>query len=426
MVASNMKILFLAHRTPYPPDKGDKIRSFHLLSQLARRHNVSLVYWVDDPKDLSHTNVLRRTCRGTVIPVPLPQMRANSRALWSLANGCSLSRGYYGSVRFQRIVERLVKEEGPELIYVFSSAMAQYAEPFRKIPTIVDFVDVDSEKWRELARFSRFPLSQIYRLEHRRLARFEIEISRWAQYSLFVSAAEASLFSEIGGKGEIVTLPNGVVFDFVRLPTHEKVQPADTRTTQAASRPIHLLFVGTMSYFPNADAVLYFAREILPRIRSVFPQVIFDIVGRAPTRAVRDLNASNGVRVHGEVADLHPYLAQAEVSVAPMRISRGVPNKILEAMAVGIPVVATSEAIKGIQANDGEELLLGDTPERFSEQVLRLLSDRELTMRITKRARQGVQERYNWKTIGNQLAELINRIPPGPLSSRRTANQALA
>lgn len=404
-----MKILFLAHRTPYPPDKGDKIRSFHVLSQLAKRHTVSLAYWVDDPKDVDHANALRRICRGTVAPVSLDLMRAKARAVWSLAKGQSFSAGYYHSSRFHRVVETLVKDDRPDLFYVFSSAMAHYAGRLEKIPAIVDFVDVDSEKWRQLSQVATFPFSRIYGLEHQRLAQVEIEISRWAQCSLFVSEVEADLFRENGGQGRIVAVPNGVTFDFLRLPVHEPLKLDDKRRS---SRSFHILFVGTMSYFPNADAVLYFAREIFPHIRRIFPQAIFDIVGRLPPRSVRKLSAADGIRVYGEVEEIRPFLAQADVSIAPMRISRGVPNKILEAMAVGVPVVATTEAVKGIRVNDEEECLLGDTPERFAAQVIRLLSDVELRTRITKRARQRVQEVYNWKTIGNQLADLIEGTRP--------------
>ena len=407
-----MKILFLAHRTPYPPDKGDKIRSFHLLSQLAKRHAVSLAYWVDDPKDLNHTTVLSRSCRGKVVPVPLDPLQAKGRALWSLANGYSFSEGYYYSARFQRVVDTLVNDERPDVIYVFSSSMARYIEGIQKTPTIVDFVDVDSDKWQQLSQFARFPLSRIYRLEQARLAKFEIAISRWARYSLFVSEVEADLFRGIGGEGNIVAVPNGVESDFRRLPVREELKLDNRRTVQKSSRSIHILFVGTMNYFPNCDAVLYFAREIFPHIRSILPQVVFDIVGRLPPRSVRRLGSTDGIRVHGEVEEIQSFLAQADVSIAPMRIARGVPNKILEAMAVGVPVVATTEAVKGICVRDGEDVLLGDSPENFAAQVIRLFCDSHLRTQITKRARQKVQELYNWKKIGSQLDDLIEDIRP--------------
>ena len=372
---------------------------------------MSLAYWVDDPKDFNHTSVLSRICGGRVVPVRLDPLRAKARALWSLAKGCSFSEGYYSAPIFQRVVDSLLNEERPDFIYVFSSAMARYAEAIRSTPAIVDFVDVDSEKWRELSEFASFPLSQIYRLEHERLARLEVEISRWAQYSLFVSEIEADLFRDIGGKGKIAAVPNGVTLDCRRAPFDE-LKLADRRTIQKTSKPAHILFVGTMNYFPNSDAVLYFAREIFPRLRSVFPQVVFDIVGRLPPRSVRRLSATDGIRVHGEVEEIQPFLLQADVSIAPMRISRGVPNKILEAMAVGVPVVATTEAVKGIRVKDGEDVLLGDTAERFAAQVSRLLSDSHLRARITKRALQKVQEVYDWKTIGIQLNDMIEAIGP--------------
>ena len=408
-----MKILFLAHRTPYPPDKGDKIRSFHVLSQMAKRHTVSLAYWVDDPKDVSHAQALRRICRGTVAPVSLDVMGARARAIWSLIKGQSFSAGFYNSPRFQRVVDSLVQQDRPDLFYVFSSAMAHYVARIEKIPTIVDFVDVDSEKWRQLSEFASFPFSRIYSLEHQQLARVEREISRWAQCSLFVSDVEADLFREIGGEGKIIPLPNGVTLDVLALPRHEEPEPGRQRSLERRSQSMHILFVGTMSYFPNSDAVLYFAREIFPRIRSVFPQAIFDIVGRLPPRSVRRLHGTDGICVHGEVGEIQPFLALADVSIAPMRMSRGVPNKILEAMATGVPVVATTEAIKGIHVKAEEEFLLGDTPDLFAAQVIRLLSDCELRARIIKKARQRVREVYNWKMVGNQLADLIEGTRPG-------------
>jgi sugar transferase (PEP-CTERM/EpsH1 system associated) len=371
---------------------------------------VSLACWLDDPKDVDHTHVLGRICRGSVVAVPMNPTRAKARALWALTKGSSFSQGYYYSSQFQSVVDGLVDKERPDVIYVFSSPMAQYVKGAASTtPTIVDFVDVDSEKWRELARLSKFPLSEIYRLEHPRLAQFEIEISRWARRSLFVSKAEADLFRARGGQGTILALPNGVELALQRLQTADDLRPGQ-RTVETTSRPIHILFVGTMNYFPNTDAVLYFAREIFPQIRSRFPQAVFDIVGRLPPRSVRRLGAIHGIQVHGEVEETRSFLVQADVSIAPMRIARGVPNKILEAMAVGVPVVATTEAVKGICVTDGEEALLADTPEAFAAQMIRLLSDRYLRSQITKRARQRVQEMYNWKTIGNQLADLVQEI----------------
>ena len=401
-----MKILFLAHRTPYPPNKGDKIRSYHILSHLAQRHAVSLAYWVDDRNDMKHTTVLSRICSGAIVPVPLEPISAKLRALSLLARGRSFSEGYYYSRRFQTVVDRLVAENQPDLIYVFSSAMARYVVAFDHIPVVIDFVDVDSDKWGQLSRFAGLPFSQLYRIEQRRLAEVELGISRWARLSLFVSDAEADLFRQMGGQGQIEPLPNGIDVDLKRLPRHRDCR-RELSAPNHPARPIKLLFVGTMNYFPNVDAVLYFARDILPKIHRRFPEAVFEIVGRDPSRAIRRLDGENGIRVLGEVEEVQSYLAQADISVAPLRIARGVQNKVLEAMAVGVPVVATSAAVKGIRVTNGEEVLIGDSPEYFAAQVTRLLSENELRKQVTKNAWQRVRETYNWSSITSRLDELL-------------------
>jgi sugar transferase (PEP-CTERM/EpsH1 system associated) len=398
-----MKILFLAHRTPYPPNKGEKIRSYHILSTLAERHEVSLVYWVDDPRDLEHQSLLAKICRGSVVPIALNPLKAKLRGLTSMSCGRSFSEGYFFSPGFQHVVNRVLEQKRFDLFYVFSSPMARYVENLSHIPTAVDFVDVDSEKWGQLASFKRFPASGLFRLEKERLARYEIGVSRWCRWSLFVSEAEANLFRTMGGHGNIVALPNGVDSDLLRFPM---VRPR--QSGGQSENPAKLVFAGTMNYFPNIDAAFYFAHEIFPLIQSDYPNVTFDIVGRCPARAVRKLAYLNGVQVLGEVDDIRPYLLQADVSVAPIRIARGVQNKILEAIAVGIPVVTTSMAAAGIKKLElGEELLVGDTPQAFAKQIIRLLRDRKLRNEIARKARDRVVQFYNWKIIGRQLDDLI-------------------
>ena len=412
-----MKILFLAHRTPFPPNKGEKIRAYHILAQLAKRHSVSVIYWMDSPEDIDHVNVLRKLCRGAVVPIRLYSPGAMLRAMKSLFRGRSFSQGYFCSPKFQSSVDQLVRDGEYNLVYAFSSVMAQSIMGIHDIPTIVDFVDVDSDKWGQLARFKSFPLSSLYRLEQARLSRYEVTVSRWARRSLFVSQAEADLFKELGGSGSIAVLPNGVDLDLRRLPQREGHSRVMHGPSSAENLPsAKLLFVGTMNYYPNTDAVLYFVREILPLIQKQYPQAKFEIVGRFPPNSVRKLDGVGGVRVLGEVADVRSYLVQADVSVAPIRIARGVQNKVLEAMSVGVPVVSTSEAVKGIQVTRGEEILIGDSPQEFAAQVARVLSDDALYERIACKARSRVAESYSWKSAGAQLNEIIlncvQRDPP--------------
>lgn len=403
-----MKILFLAHRTPYPPDKGDKIRSFHLLAHLAKIHELTVVYWVDDPRDLAHTKFLQSLCRGKVFPVQLNRGTAMWRAVLSLLRGQSFTEGYYVANAFQHVVDDALRGGPFDAVFMFSSAMASYGKTLDAAIKIVDFVDVDSDKWGQLAAASFFPLSLLYGTEQRRLARLESEISRWARWSLFISPADAALFKKQGGGGHIEVLPQGTDLELRRLPLEQMPFQAVTGQDATKSADALIIFVGTMSYHPNADAAQYFVERIFPLVRKRFPRAIFEIVGRHPPKAIRRLKRHDGIRVVGEVPDIRSYLLRADVSVAPMRIARGVQNKVLEAMAMGVPVVATSAAIQGIDALEDQEVLIGDNPEEFARQVVRLLSDAELRKTMTKKAWIKMKQFYSWELTGAKLEQLLN------------------
>ena len=407
-----MRILFLAHRTPYPPNKGEKIRAFHLLSQLAKHHDVTLLYWVDDTQDLNHTPFLRSLCRGRVIPVRLNRALAMGRALCSLLRGRSFTEGFYTGKTFQRELDNVLCGAPFDAVFVYSSAIAAYAKAINVRTKIVDFVDVDSVKWQQLADASLFPISLLYSLEHKRLSKFEVVVSQWATRSLFVSHAEADLFRAMGGQGTIEYLSNGTDLEVRRLPLGQiPFHRSNTHQGTATKEGEKLIFVGTMDYAPNIDAVRHFAREIFPLIRQRFPHAVFEILGRRPPKSVRRLSEVDGINVVGEVDDVRAYLIRADISVAPMRIARGVQNKVLEAMAVGVPVVATPPAIEGIEIRDGEEVLVGSTPDEFAHQVVRLLSDEELRKSITRKAWNKMNQCYNWELIGTKLDRLLT-CPP--------------
>ena len=402
-----MRILFLAHRTPYPPNKGEKIRAFHLLSHLAKSHEVTLLYWVDDPDDLNHTPLLRSLCRGRVIPIRLNRSLAMLRASLSWLTGRSLTEGFYGSKLFEKELNNVLSGQTFDAVFVFSSAVALYAKNLDCVTKIVDFVDVDSDKWGQLARVSSFPRSFLFRVEQQRLSRFEISISKWSSVSLFVSRVEAELFKQIGGKGRIEFLSNGTDLELRRLPLeHIPFHVGGANRVRQLNAPT-LVFVGTMDYYPNIDAVRFFVEEIFPLIRQKFSQASFEIIGRRPTKSVQRLNKIDGIRVVGEVSDVRSYLVRADLSVAPMRIARGVQNKVLEAMAVGVPVVATPLAIEGIEVRDGEDVLVGSSREEFAAQVTRLLTDSELRRALTKKAWNKMNQFYNWHCIGAKLEKLL-------------------
>jgi glycosyltransferase involved in cell wall biosynthesis len=236
----------------------------------------------------------------------------------------------------------------------------------------------------------------------------ETAISAWAGCSLFVSQSEVDLFRAQGGLGTIEVLPNGTQLELRRLPC----DPVATPSNDSTARSKKVIFVGTMDYYPNVDAVQYFALEIFPRIREKFPRAVFQIVGRSPVPAVRRLSTIDGVQVVGEVSDVRAYLVGADVSVAPMRIARGVPNKVLEAMGMGVPVVASAAAIRGIDVVGGEEILIGNNPEEFAAQVVTLLSDHDVRRAVTKRGWKKMQRAYNWEAIGERLETLLHPCVP--------------
>ncbi len=400
-----MRVLFITHRTPFPPNKGEKIRAYHLLDEMAKRHVVSLIYWLDDPNDSKHIDVLRKLCHGSVVAIRLNGILAMLRGIKSLLLGRSFSEGYFYSIEFQTHVDRLIKEEQPDIVFAFSSAMGGFLRGVPQHRTIVDYVDVDSEKWRQLAELKSFPFSFLCRLEQRRFAKFEQKISGLARWNLFVSNAEAEVFKKSLSKGAVAVLPNGVDAEVRRLPVRKTDRTCNDRTIDPK-----IVFVGTMNYYPNTDAVRYFVGEVWPAIRRRYGSATFDIVGRCPPRQIRRLDGFEGIRVLGEVANVVPYLLRADISIAPMRSGRGVQNKVLEAMAIGVPVVASSEAIKGIQVERGEEILIGDDPESFAGQVIRLVREPELYHRIISRARSRVVDYYSWQSVGVQLNELLKSL----------------
>ncbi|MGH7847283.1 MAG: TIGR03087 family PEP-CTERM/XrtA system glycosyltransferase [Candidatus Binatia bacterium] len=402
-----MKILFLAHRIPYPPNKGDKIRSYHLLRSLAQKHEISLVCWLDDAGDKQYEPTLGNLCRGALETMTVSPSGACLNGLGFLLSGRSFSEGYFYSRRLQGIVDRLVQRNHYGLVYAFSSPMAQYVRAHREIPLLMDFVDADSQKWLQLARFKKFPLSAFFLWEGTRLANYEVAVSSRASWSVFVSAAEAALFKSIGGKGNILAIPNGVDSDLFRLPVQEPEGEAGAGASHPGGRVFRLIFAGTMNYFPNEDAVLYFVREVFPLIRRECPNVVFDVAGRSPSRSLRRLDGIEGVRILGEVGDIKGHLVRADVSVAPLRIARGIQNKVLEAMAMGIPVVATPDAVAGIDVEPGEDLLVAASPEAFARHVISLLRDPQLRCRMAKRARSKMVQQYSWKRMGAQLEKII-------------------
>jgi sugar transferase (PEP-CTERM/EpsH1 system associated) len=393
-----MNILYIAHRIPYPPNKGDKIRSFHQIRHLSRRHAVHLACLVDDPADLEHVAKLEEYC-ASVHVAPLQKAAVRWQAARALVEGPPLSIRAFYSEQLQAHIDRLLREKRLDVIWLFSAASAAYVRRVAHIPRIMDFVDVDSEKWRLYSEYRAFPLSWLFRLEANRLARYEDELARECDVSVFVSTAEAECFARRGASRSTVVIPNGVDLEYF--------QPAGS-IGATPHRP-SVIFVGAMDYFPNVDATRYFCREVFPRVRAVLAQTQFVIVGRDPGRPVRQLAYHENVTVTGSVPDVRPYLSEASVAVAPFRIARGVQNKVLEAMAMGVPVVGTSMAFQGIKATEADGVRIADDPKTFAQEVATLLSDSGWRSQCAQRARQYVRRQHRWEDQATHLEAVLEQ-----------------
>ncbi|MCW5626672.1 MAG: TIGR03087 family PEP-CTERM/XrtA system glycosyltransferase [Burkholderiales bacterium] len=380
------ELLFLSHRIPYPPNKGDKIRSYHLLKHLARHHTVHLGTFVDDDDDWRHRETVERLC-GECCLRPLARRSATLRSLGGLLTGQALSLPFYADAELHRWVRQLAESRPLAGVVVYSSAMAQYAEGL-STRRVADFVDVDSDKWRQYADKTSGPKRWIYRREANRLARWEARIAADFDATFLVSAAEATLMRRIAPAAakRIHHFDNGVDAEYF--------SPERDYENPFPPGEMSIVFTGAMDYWPNVDAVTWMVNEVLPGIRARHPEAVFTIVGSRPTDAVRALATQAGVRVTGSVPDVRPFLAHADVAVAPLRIARGVQNKVLEAMAMARSVVVTPQALEGIDATAPHEVRVAASASAFGVAVTDLLDTPAPALGIAARRR--IVDRYHW------------------------------
>ena len=381
-------ILFLAHRIPYPPNKGDKLRAYQVLEHWTRHHRVFLGCFVDDAEDLQHVDFVRGSCADAYF--------ARLHPKWALMRSCSalftaepMSVSYYRHKGLAAWVDRVCESEKPDCIFVYSSVMAQYVPKPSRARFLVDFVDVDSEKWAEYASTRNFPFRQIYRREARQLLAFDRAVAARADANIFVSEAEADLFRirapEVREK--VTAISNGVDSNYF------SPENADERPN-FRNRPV-IVFTGHMNYWPNVDAVVWFSDSVLPKIREKFSDATFYIVGAHPSAEVQALGSRPGIVVTGKVPDVRPYIGNADVVVAPLRIGRGIQNKVLEGMAMARPVVASPEAVEGIDATHDTHLFVARDAAGFVRGIERIM-DPTIAEKFGKAARERVIQLYDW------------------------------
>ena len=381
-------LLYLVHRMPYPPDKGDKVRSYHLLKHLTATHRVFVGTFVDDPADEAHVDTLRSLCAGLHVARLDPRL-ARLRSLGGLLAHEALTLGYYRDAGLARWVDRTVAEHGIDTAVIFSSAMSQYVDGLPRLRLLADLVDVDSAKWAAYADARRWPMSWLYRREARRLLAHERRVVQQAERSFFSTEKECELFRRLAPDcaASVEALGNGVDAGYFR--------PDAGRASPFAAGSVPLVFTGAMDYWPNVDAVVWFVREVLPGLRATWPKVHFHIVGRNPAAAVKAL-ASSHVTVTGTVPDVRPYLQHAAVVVAPLRLARGIQNKVLEAMAMARPVVASADCAASIEAVPGDELIAAADGAAFVHEIALLLADADRAGAVGAAGRRRVVADYSW------------------------------
>jgi sugar transferase (PEP-CTERM/EpsH1 system associated) len=390
------RILYVTHRVPFPPDRGDRIRTWNVLKFLAGRASVDLACLADEPaSDITLQELRKVTNRLAVVP-------HSGRGRWvrgafSMLRGRTMTEGLFDSPALKSVVREWSRQTAYDAVLASSSGVARYLFP----PCVnadtkrwVDLIDVDSQKWLDYSRAASFPLSLVYRTEGRRLRTVECRLAATCDRLLVVSDAERDLFREFCPTDRIVAVSNGVDYEYFAP------QP------DIASDAHSCAFVGVMNYKPNVDAAIWFAQNVWPQIRQRYPDAKFYVVGKSPTSDVRALHAVNGIEVIGSVPDVRPWLLRSTCAVVPLRIARGVQNKLLEAMACGRPVICSSEPLKGLAAEPGVHLLKADSAAEWTTSISRVFDDKQLQIKLSDAAVNWVRQHYAWSSALTLLNEL--------------------
>jgi polysaccharide biosynthesis protein PslH len=378
-----VRILFVCHRFPYPPNRGGKIRPFQMIRHLAQKHEVTVASLAFTQEEMGAGADLRRHCHEIIAEI-LPNSTRWPQAVMALPGSTPSSVAYFRSNRLRARVEAAWHAKKFDAVMVHCAFVAQYALGLSGGLRILDYGDMDSAKWRDYAEHRSFPLSLGYAIESRKLRRYEQAMAKRFDRITVTTQGEKDEFQTLGVPKPCTVIPNGVDGNFF--------QPAKMG---GGTKP-NIVFLGRMDYFPNIDGVLWFVRKVYPEIRRTMPSAELQIVGADPAKEILSLRGTPGVTVTGFVKDVRPYLTEAAVAIAPLRIARGTQNKILECMAAGIPVVSTPQAAKGIQAVASEHIVVADGAQDTAREVVALLNDPNRRVQIATVARAQVERAHSW------------------------------
>ena len=387
-----MKILFLSQRVPYPPNRGDKITTWRLAERMAREHEVRIAAFAHDEADEKAARDLEEM--GFQVAIAKP--RSKLAALPALLTKTPITRVVFGSRELQRKVDAWIDDM--DLAYAYSSSMGAFFLP-HDLPRVMHFAELDSDKWTQYSKLKPFPMNWVYGREARTLLEFEKELAAKAAECVFCTPLEQEVFERLIPGVDSLVMLNGVNL--------EKYQPAPER-----AEPGHMVFVGVMNYYPNVEGCEWFCEEILPRIQERVEGAHLSIVGAHPTPAIEALGNKPGVHVTGFVDDTVEWLERASVSIAPLRVARGIQNKVLEALAMGLPIVGTSSATQGVGGVPGRDYLVEDTVEGQVEAICGLLRDSDRAKELGKRGRTFAEEHHDWEVCLRPLDAILAKYAP--------------
>jgi sugar transferase (PEP-CTERM/EpsH1 system associated) len=389
-----MKILLVCHRVPYPPKRGGKIRPFNIVRHLHEQgHEVTVASLARDRAELEESAGLSRHCSRSIVEVIEDRIAWPRMVAW-LPTTRPSSFGYFYSPRLERRI-REVAAGGLDLIFVHCSSVAPYVVDLPAQAKIIDYGDMDSQKWREYSRHKPFPFSAGYWLEAVKLERTERLLADSFDLCTCTTRAELETLKALGVTRPSGWYPNGVDAEFF------KPAPGGDYDPDLVS------FIGRMDYFPNQQGVLKFCAETLPELQRRRPATRFEIVGADPPAEIRALAKLPGVTVTGSVPDVRPYVTRAALTVVPLDIARGTQNKILESLAMGVPVVCSSAATGGVDVVPGEHLLEFSTSQQLVDRILSVLESPQERRRLAEAGRARVLSNHSWPSSMKRLDALI-------------------
>jgi sugar transferase (PEP-CTERM/EpsH1 system associated) len=408
------EVLFIAHRVPFPPDRGDRIRSWNMIQYLSDRARVSLACVTEEPISWRTTEALLSTChRVAIAPVGRRGRWIHAGAHW--LSGKSLTEGLFWSRKLADTIDYWSDVISFDHVFVFCSSMLPYAERpgLRSIPRVVDLVDVDSQKWKDYANNASFIRRRIYRSEAKRVERLETSSVNASKAVLLASEAEAGLLrdQQRNRKASVLGIRQGVDLAYFKSQRSRGKHAIPSLRIARTSSQLRLIFVGVLDYRPNVEGLDWFLKNVWTLLRIKVATASLEIVGKNPTPRVRQFGNHPGVHVIGEVSDVRPYLDDADVAIAPLQIARGIQNKVLEAMAMEKPVVLSPLAAEGIDALPDKHYVIADSAEQWRDQLVTLAKYPEARLQLGAAAREFVEREFDWAVCLEPLDALLG-IPP--------------